>query len=136
MLSELISPDLLTPKLASGLYRVRPQTLRTWGDTGVITVVRTPGGHRRYVPIPGIDPAELLYGREVAEALNVATKTVQVWTISGHLRRVRFDDHSTSRYRVGDVVRCLTGSCGRDHPARKVADPDEARAIVLRARRG
>ena len=39
---------LLTPGEVAGLFRVATRTVTRWADQGRITVVRTPGGHRRY----------------------------------------------------------------------------------------
>ena len=43
------APRLLTPAETARLLRAHPVTVRLWGNAGLITSVRTPGGHRRYV---------------------------------------------------------------------------------------
>lgn len=40
--------ELLTPTEVADLFRVDPKTVGRWADAGWISVVRTPGGHRRY----------------------------------------------------------------------------------------
>lgn len=40
--------ELISPKQASDLLGVRPNTLRTWEELGKIKAVKTLGGHRRY----------------------------------------------------------------------------------------
>ena len=33
---------------ASGIFRVDPKTVTRWANSGKLTTLRTPGGHRRY----------------------------------------------------------------------------------------
>jgi len=40
---------LLKPGEVAALFNVDPKTVSSWGDSGKLTVVRTLGGHRRYV---------------------------------------------------------------------------------------
>lgn len=40
--------DLILPAVAAGLLGVTAGTLARWGELGILTVWRTPGGHRRY----------------------------------------------------------------------------------------
>lgn len=39
---------LLSPGEVAALFRVNPKTVTRWAQGGKLTVVRTPGGHRRY----------------------------------------------------------------------------------------
>jgi excisionase family DNA binding protein len=39
---------LLTPGEVAAIFRVSPQTVARWGESGLLTTLRTPGGHRRY----------------------------------------------------------------------------------------
>ena len=39
---------LLTPGEVAALFRVDPKTVTRWAATGLITSLRTPGGHRRF----------------------------------------------------------------------------------------
>ena len=39
---------LLTPAEVAALFRVDPKTVTRWANTGKLTSLRTPGGHRRY----------------------------------------------------------------------------------------
>ena len=39
---------LLTPGEGARMFCVDPQTVGRWAETGVLTVVRTLGGHRRF----------------------------------------------------------------------------------------
>ena len=40
---------LLKPGEVAALFNVDPKTVSSWGDSGRLTVVRTLGGHRRYL---------------------------------------------------------------------------------------
>jgi predicted site-specific integrase-resolvase len=40
---------LLKPGEVAALFNVDPKTVSSWGDAGKLTVVRTLGGHRRYL---------------------------------------------------------------------------------------
>jgi excisionase family DNA binding protein len=46
-LPEEIEP-LLTPAEVAALFRVDPKTVTRWAKAGLLTSIRTPGGHRRY----------------------------------------------------------------------------------------
>jgi excisionase family DNA binding protein len=48
---------LLRPSEVALIFRVAPRTVARWADSGRLTVVRTPGGHRRY---PAEDVIDLL----------------------------------------------------------------------------
>lgn len=39
---------LLTSSEVAALFRVDPQTVIRWGNVGLLSFIRTPGGHRRY----------------------------------------------------------------------------------------
>ena len=39
---------LLTPAEVAELFRVDPKTVTRWANSGKLTSLRTPGGHRRY----------------------------------------------------------------------------------------
>jgi excisionase family DNA binding protein len=41
-------PELMTPGEVAALFHVGVETVAVWGDEGLLTVVRTPGRHRRY----------------------------------------------------------------------------------------
>jgi excisionase family DNA binding protein len=41
--------ELLTPAEVAQLFRVDPKTVGRWADTGKLTVIRTLGGHRRFL---------------------------------------------------------------------------------------
>lgn len=47
------SPDssevLLKPAEVAALFSVDPKTVSSWADLGKLTVIRTLGGHRRYL---------------------------------------------------------------------------------------
>lgn len=45
------TPDekLLTPAQVARMFGVDPKTVTRWGKSGHLSVVRTPGGHRRYL---------------------------------------------------------------------------------------
>jgi excisionase family DNA binding protein len=38
----------LTPAEVAAAFGVDPKTVSRWADTGKLTFIRTPGGHRRY----------------------------------------------------------------------------------------
>ena len=40
--------EFLTPAEVQAAFRVHPLTVRQWANTGLLSSVRTPGGHRRY----------------------------------------------------------------------------------------
>lgn len=40
--------ELMTPGEVSALFRVDPQTVGRWADSGRLHPIWTPGGHRRY----------------------------------------------------------------------------------------
>lgn len=46
------SPDsseaLMTPAEVANAFRVDPRTVARWAKAGIISCIRTPGGHRRY----------------------------------------------------------------------------------------
>ncbi len=44
-----INETLLKPSQVAALFNVDPKTVSAWGDSGKLTVVRTLGGHRRYL---------------------------------------------------------------------------------------
>jgi len=94
---------LLTTREAAELLRVGPTSIKRWADSGLITCVKTPGGHRRYdrdsvlamlgpkadAPAgPGSEPIEArwieLLGRagpiaEVTDALQRERKRTGAW---------------------------------------------------------
>jgi excisionase family DNA binding protein len=39
---------LLTPAEVATLFRVDPKTVTRWANDGLLSFIRTPGGHRRY----------------------------------------------------------------------------------------
>lgn len=39
---------LLTPSEVALMFRVDPKTVTRWGNSGRLSSIRTPGGHRRY----------------------------------------------------------------------------------------
>lgn len=39
----------LTPAEVAEVFRVNPKTVTTWANTGRLTTIRTPGGHRRFL---------------------------------------------------------------------------------------
>jgi len=41
-------PNLLTPGEVARMFRVDVKTVTRWADTGVLPVIRTPAGTRRY----------------------------------------------------------------------------------------
>lgn len=40
---------LLSPAQVARLFGVDPKTVTRWAEQGLLSVVRTPGGHRRYL---------------------------------------------------------------------------------------
>jgi predicted site-specific integrase-resolvase len=42
-------PRLYLPGEVAALFRVDPVTVTRWGNTGKLTAIRLPGGHRRYL---------------------------------------------------------------------------------------
>lgn len=40
---------LLTPTEVGVMFRVDPKTVNRWADAGRLTILRTVGGHRRYL---------------------------------------------------------------------------------------
>jgi excisionase family DNA binding protein len=46
--SELESLGLLTPGEVAGILHVDANTVARWSNSGKLSAVRTPGGHRRY----------------------------------------------------------------------------------------
>jgi excisionase family DNA binding protein len=48
-------PGLLRPAEVAAILRVAPRTVARWAAQGRLGVVRTPGGHRRYVEDDVID---------------------------------------------------------------------------------
>lgn len=47
-LPEEENEKLLTPAEVAGLFRVDPKTVARWANSGRLTSIRTPGGHRRF----------------------------------------------------------------------------------------
>ncbi len=47
---EQTTPRLLTISQAAAQLGVHPDTLRAWADKGLVPVVRTPTGYRRFDP--------------------------------------------------------------------------------------
>lgn len=43
-------PKLLTITQAARILRVHPHTLRSWADKGLVPVIKTPSGYRRFDP--------------------------------------------------------------------------------------
>lgn len=41
-------PELMTPAEAADALGVTPTTVRRWADLGLLSHIRTAGGHRRY----------------------------------------------------------------------------------------
>ena len=42
-------PSLLSPDRVAKIYGVDIKTVGRWADSGRFTIVRTPGGHRRFI---------------------------------------------------------------------------------------
>lgn len=42
------TPDLMTPAEVAQALRVDPKTVTRWAIKGLLTSIRTPGGHRRF----------------------------------------------------------------------------------------
>ena len=47
---EQITPRLLTISQAAARLGIHPDTLRAWADKGLVPMVRTPTGYRRFNP--------------------------------------------------------------------------------------
>ena len=51
-MGTIVDPDacavLLTPGEVAALFAVTPKTIARWGEAGILTGERTPGGHRRF----------------------------------------------------------------------------------------
>jgi predicted site-specific integrase-resolvase len=48
-MDHTVVETLLKPGEVAALFNVDPKTVSSWGDSGKLTVVRTLGGHRRYL---------------------------------------------------------------------------------------
>jgi predicted site-specific integrase-resolvase len=48
MTRHQIQEDLLTPSEVAAIFRVDPKTVARWADMGLVSAIRTLGGHRRY----------------------------------------------------------------------------------------
>ena len=55
---DQVAPRLLTISQAAAQLGVHPDTLRAWADKGLVPVIRTPTGYRRF------DPSEIERVRE------------------------------------------------------------------------
>ena len=47
----LPAPALLTVAEAARVLRIHPNTLRSWGDKGLVPMVRMPNGYRRFAVV-------------------------------------------------------------------------------------
>jgi excisionase family DNA binding protein len=48
MQKQVMVERLLTPAEVAELFRVDPKTVTRWAKAGLISSIKTPGGHRRY----------------------------------------------------------------------------------------
>jgi predicted site-specific integrase-resolvase len=49
MRSEPEYDELLTPAEVAAMFRVEPIQVTRWARKGLLSCIRTPGGHRRYL---------------------------------------------------------------------------------------
>jgi excisionase family DNA binding protein len=42
------APELLTPSEVAALFKVAPKTVTRWADEGLLSTVKTLGGHSRF----------------------------------------------------------------------------------------
>ena len=56
-------PHLMTPAEVAAAFKVTPRTVARWADSGHLTTIRTPGGHRRYLRSQVMTALENLTGR-------------------------------------------------------------------------
>jgi excisionase family DNA binding protein len=47
-MTNLQTPELLTPSEVATMFRVDPKTVTRWAQAGKLNAIRTLGGHRRY----------------------------------------------------------------------------------------
>ena len=59
---------LLKPHEVAALFDVDPQTVSSWGNAGKLTVIRTLGGHRRYLESEVLALRKTLSGADAAKA--------------------------------------------------------------------
>lgn len=45
---SVVTEQLLKPGEVARLFSVDPRTVNNWAKRGLLTAVKTPGGHRRY----------------------------------------------------------------------------------------
>jgi excisionase family DNA binding protein len=48
-MSPADTPKLMTPGEVAAAFAVSPKTVTAWANAGKLSVIRTPGGHRRYL---------------------------------------------------------------------------------------
>jgi excisionase family DNA binding protein len=58
--------DLLTPGEVATLFRVNPKTVTRWAKAGLLSCIKTPGGHRRYLQREIEDLAQQRFEQPVA----------------------------------------------------------------------
>ena len=59
MTGPRVDEELLTPSEVAAIFRVDPKTVARWADMGLVSSIRTLGGHRRY---SAAEVRELLQG--------------------------------------------------------------------------
>lgn len=59
-----MAPDLMFPSEVAAMFRVDSKTVTRWANSGLLTSVRTLGGHRRFFHDEVVD----LYKKQKREA--------------------------------------------------------------------
>ena len=105
------TPDLLTSTAAAKHLGVAVSTLKRWADDGLISHVRTRGGHRRFrysdLEATQQDPEE----HEITEWIALLLSDADAHTILGALRQLR--GTSSSWREAGTRIAKVTSELGR-----------------------
>ncbi len=152
--------DWFTLSQASRVLGVHPVTLRRWADAGEIPVVRTPGGHRRFLhsdleTFLRKSGAELVLpeGKLVERMLDVTRQGIQSPAVEDQDWYLAYDEEARARQRemgrrlVGLLMTYLSGhedegaaleearavgrASGREARARGLRSSDAAQAFLF-----
>lgn len=110
-----MSDALMRPSEVATLFKVHRRTVWHWETVGLITAIKTAGGHRRYLEsevraLVGdlLTDEELVTPREIATQLRVSMGTVARWGQTGKLTQIVLPRGGCYRYRASEV-RALLG---------------------------
>lgn len=118
---------LLTPQEVATAFRCDPKTVTRWADTGKLTTIRTPGGHRRYLKAEVMALLQPVRESKAADPMQAPVHTLWAGRIPAPIaRRLRAGGVLT----VGDLISSSAGDL--EHLGLRPPQINEVRLVLYR----